>query len=118
MSAVADVVDGMVAALVAAGVPATAEPDLLPQLVAAHSAAALVMPPAVEHRTLSGAMRLLADVHLVGAPPGGRAQLAPVWDHLGAAMGALTVGDATVTPLTLGGVTFPGYLLAAHPRTT
>lgn len=109
MSAVGDAVTDLLAALDAAGVPATADPDTVAPLIASRGAVAYVQPPEVESRTLSRGMRLLTGIALLGAPPGGLAQLGPVWDQLGAVMDTAAARTARLETATVGGVTYPGY---------
>ena len=111
MSSIGDAVDAALAALAAAGVHATADPDLIGQLVAAHKCAAIILPPEVAGRALGGALDLRLDVMVLGAPPGGLTQFKAVWDALPAAMDALRIPEAVRATFTIGRLAYPGYLL-------
>ena len=117
MSALHEAVTDLVTRLSGAGVPVTADPDQVGSQVAAHGVVAYVQPPEVEARVLSRGMRLVTEVFLLGAPPGGHTQMQAVWDKLGPAMDALSVRQSRLTTQSAGGVTYPAYQLAVTQNT-
>ena len=117
MSVIGDLVDGALGALAAAGVAATADPDLVGQMVAAHGAVAVVLPPEVEGRSMGGSLDARLDVMLLGAPPGGLAQFQAIWDSLLPTMDALHIAEAVRATFAFGRLTYPGYLLSTQTST-
>jgi len=97
----------------AAGVPATADPDLVLAMVAETGVGALVGPPEAQMPYLSGAeLNTDVPVHLVGNPPGGWAQWVPVWAAQPAAM-RVTDSPGRPVALTIGSQTLPGVRFTA-----
>jgi hypothetical protein len=107
-------VESTLAALTAGGVPATADPDLVGQQVAAHGVVALILPPEIEGRALASQWDARVDVTVLGAPPGGLAQFKPIWNALTPAMAVLGVASALRATFVVGRLTYPGYLLSAQ----
>lgn len=117
MSAIGDEAQAIVDALVAAGVPATADPGLIVPLVTQEGSAALVGPPGVATVRLDGGMGLEFPIHLTGNAPGNLADFEALWSALELAMPALHQrGEVLTGTITIGDLVLPTYELTAHRR--
>ena len=117
MSAIADELAAVVDELAAAGLTATRDPGLVAATVAASGYCLLVDQPTVTGAALGGGrLHLKVPVRLLGAAPGGPAQLDPVWQALPAAQRVLASPTAEPEPRTIAGTTFPGYTLTTQRR--
>jgi len=117
MSRIGDAMDGLLAELVGAGLAATNDPSLVPNLVAEHGYAIALEPPTVPRMTLAGSLVLEVPVRVAVAPPGGLLEYEAAWTALETLPGLLGAAEATREALNYGDVSFPGYLVTVTTRT-
>jgi hypothetical protein len=99
----------------AAGVPATADPDLILPLLAELGAGVLVSAPKTELPYLSGVqVQATVTVYLAGNPPAGWAQWVPIWNALPVAMRTVGAGIAEPVELTVANVSLPAMRLTTQ----
>lgn len=110
-------VDELVAAITAAGVPATASPDIVLAKAAQVPVMAYVDAPTVEGITTGGGVALTIPVHLIVRPPGGRDELTHAWDVLPGLIRLLHCTDpAQPGTVTVADKQLPGYNLTTRAR--
>lgn len=116
---IASLLDGVAAAIEAAGVTATTDPGVVLAQVAKHPVVAFVDAPTVEPLAQSGSAAVTIPVHVVMRPPAGQAELRPVLDVLPDLIRALSLhDDLTPETLQLGDQQLPGYQITIRTRTT
>lgn len=118
MSAIGDLLTGIAAQLTGAGVQATCDPKVFPQLVAQHGAAALVEAPTPTGRLLPGRVDLSIPVWLCGAT-NDLAGMEAVWALVPTLIGALTVQGANPPGAwRYADLALPGYKFTVTRRLT
>lgn len=118
MSDILDALTAVAATLVAAGVPATTDPAVFPQLVAQGGAAALIEAPTPTGRLLAGRIDLSIPVWLCGASNTQTAMDA-VWALLPTLIGVLAPQAANPPgEWRTGDIALPGYQFTIVRRLT
>ena len=107
---IADAMAGLVGELAGAGVPATADPDIVMATIAEQGTVALVGPPITRLVGMAGVVELEFPISLTVNPPGNYADWLAGWAALPAAMFTAGANEARVVVVTLN----PSAVLPAY----